>query len=73
MWNAPLWGTWRVSGPLLSHAYNCDVFFEAPSNIAFAEYADDNTLYTYSSNSRIVLNHLQETTEKLNGFRRIML
>ena len=31
------------------------MFFETPANIDFAGYADDNTLYTYSSNIDNVL------------------
>ena len=35
------------------------MFFETPANIIFAGYADDNTIYTYSSNIENVLNNLQ--------------
>ena len=40
------------------------MFFELPSDIASAGYADDNTPYTYYSNLDTVLNNLQEATEK---------
>ena len=41
------------------------MFFEAPSNSAFAGYADGNTPYSYSSIMQIVLNNLQEAIEIL--------
>ena len=41
------------------------MFVEAQSDIAFAGYADGNTLYTYSSNMYTVLNNLQEAIAKL--------
>ena len=50
--------------PLLFNIYICDVF-EAPRNIAFAGYADNNGPYTYSSGMQTVLNNLKEAIEKL--------
>ena len=41
------------------------MFFETPKNIDFAGYADDNTLYTYSSNIEEVLENLQGVLEQL--------
>ena len=41
------------------------MFFETPANIDFAGYADNNTLYTYSSNIENVLDNLQEALEKI--------
>ena len=41
------------------------MFFEAPANIVFPGYADDNTPYTYSSNIKNVLNNLQGVLEKM--------
>ena len=62
--NAPLWGTARVylKTAFVQYLYICDLFFETPSNIEFAGYADDNTPYTYSSDIQTVL----ETIEKLS-------
>ena len=52
-------------GPLLFNIYICDIFFETPANIDIAEYADDNTPYTYSSNIKNVLDNLQGALEKI--------
>ena len=41
------------------------MFFEAPSNIAFAGYEDNNTHYTYPSNIQTVLNNDQEVLQEL--------
>ena len=41
------------------------MFFETPKNINFAGYADDNTLYTCSSNIEEVLENLQGALEQL--------
>ena len=38
----------------------CDMFFETPAKIIFAGYADDKTLYTYSSNIENVLEIYKE-------------
>ena len=35
-----------ILGPLLFNIYICDMFFEAPENIDFAGYADDNRACT---------------------------
>ena len=48
-----------VLGPL---SFNV---FETPANIDFAGYADDNTLYAYSSNIANVLDNLQGAIEKM--------
>ena len=42
-----------------------DIFLETPANIDFVEYADDNTLYKYSSNIENVLDNLQGASEKM--------
>ena len=47
-----------ILGPLLFNICICDMFFEVPSNIAFAGYAGDHTPYTYSSKMHTVLNSL---------------
>ena len=39
--------------------------FEAPANIDFAGYADDNTPYKYSSKIENVLHNLQGALEKM--------
>ena len=54
-----------ILGPLLFNIYICDMFFETPKNIDFAEYADDNTPYTCSSNIGKVLENLQGALEQL--------
>ena len=54
-----------ILGPLLFNIYICDMFFEMPKNIDFVGYADNNTLYTYSSNIEEVLENLQEALEQL--------
>ena len=54
-----------ILGPLLFNIFICDMFFETPENIDFAEYADDNTPYTYSSKIEHILTNLQTTSEKL--------
>ena len=60
------WGSSVVIlGPLLFNIYIWDMFFEAPSNIAFAGYVDDNTPYSYSSKMQTALNSLREAFEKL--------
>ena len=41
------------------------MFFEAPSNIAFAKYVDDNDPYIYSLIMQTVLINLQQAIEKL--------
>ena len=41
------------------------MFFEAPVNIDFAGYADNNTPYTYSSDIKNVLDNLQGSLEKM--------
>ena len=41
------------------------MFFEAPKNIDFAGYADDNTPYICSSNIEEVLENLQGALEQL--------
>ena len=41
------------------------MFFKTPENIDFTGYADDNTLYTYSSKIEHVLSNLQGASEKL--------
>ena len=41
------------------------MFFETPENIDFAEYADDNTPYKYSSKKEHVLTNLQGALQKL--------
>ena len=51
--------------PLLFNIYICDMFSKTPENIDFAEYANDNTLYTYSSKIEHVLTDLQGASEKL--------
>ena len=40
------------------------MFFQALASMNFAGYADDNTLYTYSSNIENVLDNLQIALEK---------
>ena len=39
-----------ILGPRLFNIYICNMFFETPTNIDFAGYEDDNTLYKCSSN-----------------------
>ena len=51
-----------ILGPLLFNIYICDMFFETPENIDFAEYPDDNTPYTYSSKIEHVLTNLQSAS-----------
>ena len=41
------------------------MFFETPENTDFAGYADNNTLYTYSSKTEHVLTNLQGASENL--------
>lgn len=36
-----------ILGPHLVNSNICDMFFEAPTNLAFVGYEDDNTPYTY--------------------------
>ena len=48
-----------VLGPFIFNIYICDMFFETPADIDFARYADDHTLYKYSSNIENVLHNLQ--------------
>ena len=43
----------------IQYIYICDMFFETPANIDFVGYADDHTLYKYSSNIENVLHNLQ--------------
>ena len=47
-----------ILGSLLFNICICDMFFEVPSNIAFAENDDDHTPYTYFSKMYTVLNSL---------------
>ena len=54
-----------ILGPPLFNIYICDMFFETSKNIDFAEYADDNTPYTCSSNTEEVLENLQGALEQL--------
>ena len=55
-----------VLGPLLFNICICDILFEKPTNIDFAEYADDNnTPCTYSSDIENVLDNLQGALEKM--------
>ena len=54
-----------ILGPLLFNIYISDMFFEAPKNIDFAGYADNNTLYTCSSNIDEMLENLQGALEQL--------
>ena len=54
-----------ILGPLLFSIYICDMFSKSPQNIDFAEYADDNTSYTYSSKTEPLLTNLQGASEKL--------
>ena len=54
-----------ILGPPLFNIYICDMFFETSKNIDFAEYADDNTPYTCSSNTEEVLENLQGELEQL--------
>ena len=51
-------------GPIFLNLYICDMFFQALASMNFAGYADDNTLYTYSSNKENVLDNLQIALEK---------
>ena len=48
-----------ISGPLLSISISV-MFFEAPRNIVFPGYADDNSPCTHSSNMETVLKNLKE-------------
>ena len=54
-----------ILGPLLFNIYISDMFFEAPKNIDFAGYADNNTPYTCSSNIDQMLENLQGALEQL--------
>ena len=54
-----------VLGPLSLNIYICDIFFETPTNIDFAGYADGNASYIYSSNIKNVLDNLQGALQKM--------
>ena len=51
-------------GPLLFNIYICDLFLEN-SDIDIPNYADNNTLYAYSSDLDPVIFKLQKNTERI--------